>query len=168
MVKRDIVVIAHNIRSIHNVGSFFRTCDGFSISHLYLTGYTPYPEVPHDDRPPHVRLRLTQQIHKTALGAEMTVSFSHTEDPRDAIAQLKAKGYLILALEQTNSSAMLPLFTTAAPKVALLLGEEVHGIPDYLLALTHKAIEIPMDGAKESFNVSIACGIALYHLRYLI
>jgi len=163
----DIVIIAHNIRSTHNVGAFFRTADGFGIQHLYLTGYTPYPTLPVDSRLPHLSQKLTQQIHKTALGAEETLAFSYSEDPTEIIAQLKQEGFTILALEQTPEAILLPSYKVPQEdKIALVLGEEVEGIPAPLLALVDQAIEIPMQGRKESFNVSVACGIALYALRF--
>ncbi|HSX28652.1 MAG TPA: TrmH family RNA methyltransferase [Candidatus Saccharimonadales bacterium] len=163
-MNTTIVVIAHNIRSTHNVGSFFRTCDGFGVAHLYLTGYTPYPAVLGDARLPHITSKLTAQIHKTALGAEQTLPFSYAEDPLQVVAKLQQDGYELLALEQTPTATMLPEYTPTHAKIALLLGEEVHGIPPEILAAADSAIEIPMQGTKESFNVSVALGIALYGL----
>lgn len=159
---QHVVVIAHNIRSTHNIGSIFRSCDGFGVAHLYLTGYTPYPVSLNDPRLPHISHKLTAQIHKTALGAELTVPFSYNEDARSVIASLKHDGYDIVALEQTPSSVMLPDYKPHNSRIALLLGEEVHGITPELLRAVDVAIEIPMRGHKESFNVSVACGISLY------
>lgn len=158
---KKIVVLAHNIRSTHNVGSIFRTCDGFGVYKLILSGYTPYPVLPKDTRLPHLTAKITKDIHKTALGAEATVPFKvHTTPP---IAQLKRQGYRIVALEQVKDSKPLPNYRSP-DKVALLLGEEVNGIPEDLLKLCDDITEIPMKGQKESFNVSVATGIALYHL----
>ena len=157
----DIIVIAHNIRSTHNIGSLFRTCDGFGVRQLVLSGYSPYPKLPDDTRLPHIREKLTAQIHKTALGAEETVPFCYTEELD--LEQLKREGYTIVALEQSASAHRLPHFTTPE-KVVLLLGEEVEGISPELLYRCDEIIEIPMNGSKESFNVSVAAGIALYHL----
>lgn len=161
----QIVVIAHNIRSIHNIGSIFRTCDGFGVDHLYISGYSPYPELPDfDTRMPHLVDKLTRQIHKTAIGAEKTVDFSYHENINDLIDILKSKGFALYALEQSSKS--VPLYKCRpSGKVALLLGEEVDGIAIELLRKADKTIEIPMYGVKESFNVSVATGIALYGLR---
>ena len=158
----QLVVIAHNIRSTHNVGSILRTSDGFGVSRVFCTGYTPYPTLPADTRLPHLRDKLTAQIHKTALGAETTVPLQQSEELQPVVDALKADGYQIIALEQSPRSVMLPEFTTTHKKIALLLGEEVHGIPADLLAQCDLTIEIPMKGTKESFNVSVATGIALY------
>lgn len=157
----EIIVLAHNIRSTHNVGAIFRTADGFGVSKIILSGYSPYPKHAGDTRLPHVAEKLTNQIHKTALGAEQTVPFSYQELPD--LAAIKAAGYRIVALEQAKTSISLP--TYASPeKVCLLLGEEVHGIPPELLEQCEDILEIPMVGQKESFNVSVATGIALYQL----
>jgi len=158
---REIVVIAHNIRSTHNVGSLFRTAEGFGVHKIILSGYTPYPESKNDSRLPHLSSKLTAQIHKTALGAEALVPFEYIEVPD--LQQLKNEGYRLVALEQDATSIMLSEYQPAE-KIALLLGEEVHGVTDDLLAQVDDIIEIPMVGHKESFNVSVAAGIALYAL----
>ena len=157
------VVVLHNIRSAHNVGAILRSCDGFGVSKTYFTGYTPYPTQPNDTRLPHIRQKLTEQIHKTALGAENTVPGQHSQDIIELIKQLKAGGYQIVALEQTKNSVSLPDFKPQA-NLALILGEETKGITTDLLSLCDQAVEIPMVGRKESFNVSVATGIALYQL----
>ena len=157
----DIIVIAHNIRSTHNVGAFFRTCDGFGISKLVLSGYTPYPTLEGDTRLPHFADKLTRQIHKTALGAETMVPFERLDEP--PIAELKAAGYAIVALEQSDRSVLLPDYVVP-DKIALLLGNEIDGVYPEFLEQCDAVIEIPMNGQKESFNVSVATGIALYHL----
>lgn len=157
----EIIVIAHNIRSTHNVGSIFRTCEGFGVRRLILSGYTPYPATPGDKRLPHIAEKLTAQIHKTALGAEMLVPFEHQDTPD--LGTLALAGYELIALEQTATSVQLRDYRPSQ-KIALLLGEEVHGITQELLAQCRTAVEIPMKGSKESFNVSVATGIALYQL----
>jgi len=157
----QIILIAHNIRSTHNVGSLFRTAEGIGVTSIILSGYTPYPAMPLDVRLPHISHKLTQQIHKTALGAESFVSWTHAETPD--FQALKNDGYQVVALEQDPAAIMLPSYKSP-DKVALLLGEEVHGLTSELLALCNEIIEIPMYGKKESFNVSVAAGIALYHL----
>jgi len=157
----DIIVIAHNIRSAHNVGAIFRTCEGFGVQHIILSGYTPYPTTAHDTRLPHIANKLTAQIHKTALGAETMVPFSYRETLD--LSEVKQQGYRIVGLEQDARSVMLPDYV-APEKVALLLGEEVEGIATDLRGQCDDLIEIPMKGQKESFNVSVAAGIALYAL----
>ncbi len=160
-VMSEIVVIAHNIRSTHNVGAIFRTSEGFGVSKIILSGYTPYPTLSSDTRLPHISRKLTDQIHKTALGAEAIVPFEYQETPD--ITTLKAAGYRIVGLEQDDRSIMLQDYATP-DKVALLLGEEVEGITHDMRDICDDLVEIPMVGKKESFNVSVATGIALYAL----
>lgn len=157
----QIIVIAHNIRSTHNVGAIFRTCEGLGIKKLILTGYTPHPSVSRDSRLPHIVAKLEKQINKTALGAETIVPYEYHELP--PLNELRANGYQIVGLEQDARSVMLPGYR-APEKLALLLGEEVEGITPELRAQCDDLIEIPMHGKKESFNVSVATGIALYAL----
>jgi 23S rRNA (guanosine2251-2'-O)-methyltransferase len=157
----EIIVIAHNIRSTHNIGAIFRTAEGFGVTKIILSGYSPHPLLHSDSRLPHIAMKLHSQIHKTALGAEALVPFEYTEEP--PIVELKEQGYRIVALEQADTSVMLDAYTPAE-KVALILGEEVHGITDDILTEADDIIEIPMVGQKESFNVSVAAGIALYAL----
>jgi 23S rRNA (guanosine2251-2'-O)-methyltransferase len=159
----ELIVIIHNIRSTHNVGSIFRTCEGFGVSKIIISGYTPHPTIEHDTRLPHISAKLTAQIHKTALGAEEMVPFEYQENPD--FESLKKDGYTIVGLEQDDKSVMLPEYK-APEKVALLLGEEVEGLTDDLRAACDDLIEIPMHGQKESFNVSVATGIALYQLTF--
>lgn len=158
----EVIVIAHNIRSTHNVGALFRTADGFGISKIILSGYTPYPRLPQGDtRLPHISEKLEKQIHKTALGAELLVPFEYQETLH--IKSLREAGYRIVGLEQSPRSTLLPSYERPE-KIALLLGEEVEGISAELLDECDDVIEIPMRGKKESFNVSVAAGIALYAL----
>jgi tRNA G18 (ribose-2'-O)-methylase SpoU len=158
---REIIVIAHNIRSTHNVGAIFRTSEGFGVKKIILSGYSPYPSIPDDTRLPHIRDKLTQQIHKTALDAEKIVPFTYQEVPD--FKSLRDSGYIVVGLEQDARSVLLPEYTVP-DKIALLLGEEVEGITRDMLAECDQLIEIPMVGKKESFNVSVAAGIALYAL----
>lgn len=161
---RHIRLIAHDIRSTHNVGSLLRTAEGLGVEHVYLGGYTPYPETSDDTRLPHLSRRLSQQIHKTALGAESLVHWSHENDVQELIQHLRQMGFSVIALEQSNNATRLPDFRSPA-KVALLLGREVEGIDPELLELCDHIVEIPMYGQKESFNVVQAAAIALYQLR---
>lgn len=166
MKLRDIVVIAHDIRSTHNVGSLLRTCEGLGVNRVYCTGYTPYPTLAkHDIRLPHIAAKLTKQIHKTALGAEDLVPWSHEESIESLIATLKKDGFTVVGLEQAENSIQLPAFQPPS-KIALLLGREVEGIEPTLLNLCDSTLEIPMLGRKESFNVVQAAAIALYKLRF--
>jgi tRNA G18 (ribose-2'-O)-methylase SpoU len=155
----EIIVLAHNIRSTHNIGSIFRTADGFSVKEIRLSGYSPYPTFPGDSRLPHLREKITHQIHKTALGAEATVPFRVSKEP--PIEELQEKGYRLVALEQDVSSVPLHRFKVPE-KIALLIGEEVDGISPELLTRCDSIVEIPMTGKKESFNVSVATALALY------
>lgn len=159
---RDIILIAHNIRSTHNVGSIFRSAECFGVSKLILTGYTPYPATPHDARLPHISQRITNQIHKTALGTELAIPFEYYEVP--PLNLLISRGYTIAALEQDASSIPITSYKFGQ-KTALILGEERYGITPDLLQKVDAILEIPMLGTKESLNVSVATGIALYQLR---
>jgi tRNA G18 (ribose-2'-O)-methylase SpoU len=157
----EIIVVAHNIRSTHNVGAIFRTAEGFGVAKIILSGYTPYPRIDDDSRLPHIANKLTDQIHKTALGAETIVPFEYQEVP--TIELLRSAGYRIVGLEQDERSILLPDYHPPS-KIALILGEEVEGIPPALRTQCDDLIEIPMHGQKESYNVSVATGIALYAL----
>ena len=163
---KQIVVIAHNLRSTHNIGSLFRTAEGLGVHKIFLTGYTPYPVSSDDNRLPHEAAKLTRQIHKTALGAETMVPWQHNENVQDVISLLKEDGYTVCALEQTADSVALPAFRST-DKVAIILGREVEGIEPAVLALCDQCIEIPMLGKKESFNVVQAAAMTLYHCRYV-
>lgn len=159
----EIIVIAHNIRSTHNIGAIFRTCEGFGVKQLIISGYSPYPHIENDSRLPHIAEKLTNQIHKTALGAERILPFIHQDTPD--LHGLKQRGYTVIGLEQDQRSTLLPDFQ-APEKVALLLGEEVAGITSEMREQCDVLVEIPMNGQKESFNVSVATGIALYGIAY--
>jgi 23S rRNA (guanosine2251-2'-O)-methyltransferase len=162
---RSIVVIAHDMRSTHNVGSLLRTSEGLGVTHVYFTGYTPYPPISEDSRLPHIAAKLGQQIHKTALDAEHLMDWSHAKSIAPLIRKLHADGYTIAALEQSANSQKLPDFH-APDKIALLLGREVEGIDPNILAQCDLSLEIPMFGQKESFNVVQAAAMALYQLRF--
>lgn len=157
-------MIAHDIRSTHNVGALLRTAECMGAS-VYFTGYTPYPAGEDDGRLPHERAKLTKQIEKTALGATELVEWAHHDDITTLLTELRADGHEVVALEQTASSIELPVFTPS-DKVAILLGREVEGIDPELIALCDTAIEIPQFGKKESLNVVQAAAMALYHMRF--
>ena len=147
--KVPITVILDNVRSMHNVGSVFRTADAFLIEQIILCGYTPTP--PHRD------------IQKTALGATETVHWMYQKNTVTAIFELQSNGYTIVAVEQAEGSQMLQNFTIIAnQKIALIFGNEVDGVSDEALELCNHCIEIPQSGSKHSLNISVAAGIVLW------
>lgn len=149
--KNRLIIILENIRSMHNVGSVFRTADAFLAEAIILCGYTPVP--PHRD------------IHKTALGATETVNWMHYENVSEALSELKANGYRVYAIEQTTGSIPLNHFQyDPQSPVAIILGNEVEGVSDAALALCDGCVEIPQQGMKHSLNVSIAASIVLWEL----
>lgn len=166
-MDRQIVLIAHNLRSCHNVGSLLRTAEGLGAWHVYLSGYTPYPLASDgsDSRLPHLAHKLARQIRKTALGAEKSQPWSYVADVQKLLDQLKADGFTVCAVEQAQAAVSLPGFVPP-DKVALIVGREVEGIEAEILALAHTILEIPMFGSKESFNVTQAAAIAMYHCRF--
>lgn len=162
---REIILVAHNLRSTHNVGSLLRTCEGLGVKHVYLTGYTPHPHYKGDPRLPHESAKLTKQIHKTALGAELSDFWTYQEDVFTVLQALKTEKTAIAALEQTNNSIALPKLEIPE-KLAIVIGREVEGIEPEILAACDFTTEIPMYGKKESFNVVQAAAMALYHCRF--
>ncbi|MCD0490032.1 RNA methyltransferase [Pedobacter sp. MC2016-14] len=147
--KLPLVVILDNVRSMHNVGSVFRTSDGFSIEKIYLCGITA--------QPPH------REIEKTALGATQSIEWLYVENTVDAVTQLRNEGYRILAIEQAKDSNMLHTFVPdPSQKYALIFGNEVNGVSDEVMAVIDECIEIPQFGTKHSFNIVISAGIVLW------
>ncbi len=164
---RDIVLVVHNVRSSHNVGSLLRTADGLGVSTVYLTGYSPHPAVADDTRLPHLVTKTTKAIHKTALGAETSQTWRYEADIYATLAELKHEGYTVFAVEQSNDSQ--DINTIAPPdKCALLVGREVEGIESDVLKQCDVIAEIPMFGSKESYNVAQAAAMALYQMRFAI
>ena len=154
---RSCVLVLNNIRSVHNVGSLLRTADAAGVSRVVLVGYTPAPI----DRFGRKRADLA----KVALGAELSVSWSQEETLLGAVAKLHAEGHVILALEQAPQSVSLFEYKTPEQKpMALILGSEPEGLSQEELSLADTVLEIPMSGKKESLNVSVAGGIALFVL----
>jgi len=144
--KFPIAVVLDNIRSAMNVGSFFRTADGFSLEKIYLCGISA--------KPPH------KEINKTAIGADLSVEWEYIENVKNCITELKSKNYKIAGIEQTDKSIMLNDFIpTEKTKYALVFGNEVDGISDSILELLDFALEIPQFGTKHSFNVAVTGGI---------
>ncbi len=151
--KNAIIVILDGIRSMHNVGSVFRTCDAFAIQELYLCEFTPLP--PHRD------------IHKTALGATETVKWKHIELTLEALKLAKSKGYKVFAVEQAHNSISLENCATNIDKIALIFGNEVTGVNDEILHHVDGCIEIPQWGNKHSLNISVSVGVVLWEfVRY--
>ena len=147
--KSPVVLVLDNVRSLHNVGAVFRTADAFALEHIYLCGVT--------GRPPH------REITKTALGSTESVAWTHTATTLEAAQQLLAAGYQLVAVEQTTGSVPLPQFRPAPGRpLALVLGNEVMGVDDEVLALCEAAVEIPQLGTKHSLNVSVAAGVVLW------
>lgn len=147
--KHPIVVVLDGIRSLNNVGSAFRTSDAFAAQKLFLCGITGTP--PHRD------------INKTAIGAQDSVEWEHFQNITDCIAQLKSDGYIIVAVEQTDSSTDILEFTpTTDKKYAYIFGNEVFGVSDEALAECDLCLEIPQYGTKHSLNISVTLGVVLY------
>ncbi|MBK8614874.1 MAG: RNA methyltransferase [Flavobacteriales bacterium] len=149
--RRPVVVVLDDVRSRHNVGSIFRTADSFGIERLVLCGFTP--------QPPH------REIEKTALGATLSVPWSTAEDTVTAIRDLQQQGYTVVAVEQTLSA--LPLITwNPAPdaRIALVLGNELHGVSDTAVEACDLSVVIPQGGSKHSLNVSVCAGVVLWWL----
>lgn len=148
--KIPLIMALDNIRSGHNVGSVFRTADGFRVQKVILGGYTPCPP--------------DMEIQKTALGANEVVDWSHQTDLISELKELKAQGYILLAAEQTDQSLSLIEFKPQLDaKYVMILGNEVRGVSPDVLALCDHAIEIPQQGTKHSLNVSVAAGILMWH-----
>ena len=153
--KKPIVLVLDNIRSMHNVGSVFRTSDAFLISGICLCGFTPQP--PHRD------------IHKTALGATESVDWMYYENTLEAVAALQKQGYKVYAIEQAKGSISLEKFKNSFPTnsdnaFAFVLGNEVEGVSEQILNLCDGAIEIPQYGMKHSLNISVAAAIVLWEM----
>jgi len=152
---KNVYIILDNIRSTHNVGSILRTADAAGVTKAYFCGYTPTPI----DR----FGRKRSDVAKVALGAEETVSWEYVEDVKELLKTLKEKGVRVVALEQDKRSVPYTKYRFDGD-VAVLLGEETHGITKDVLTLCDDVVEIPMRGKKESLNVSVATGIVLFRL----
>jgi len=151
--KLPLVLVLDSIRSMNNIGSIFRSADAFRIEGLILCGITAQP--PHPD------------IHKTALGAEDGVPWRYSSSCLEAVRELQAKGYTVLALEQAHESLRLDHFVPEpGARYALVLGNEVKGVAEEVVAAADHCLEIPQYGTKHSLNVSVAAGIALWQLAH--
>lgn len=149
--KLPVYVILNSIRSNYNVGSIFRTSDGAMIEKLYLCGYTPYPP--------------KREILKTALGSTESVSWEYVKDPKEIITKLKKKNVKIVSLELTDSSKQYYKINSNDFPICLLIGNEITGVSQELIDLCDYSIEIPQYGIKQSLNVAVAYGIAIFELR---
>lgn len=143
-----MILIAHNIRSLHNVGAIFRSADAFHVEKLYLTGFTGAPP--------------RKEIAKTALGSEDRVLWEHRDDILPCLKELVERGYRIVALDNGRDGKPIQEIADASDKIACIVGNEVEGIESSVLDACDAIAEIPMPGAKKSLNVSVAAGIALY------
>ena len=148
--KLPFCVIVNSIRSLHNVGSIFRTADGVGVEKIWLTGFTGYPP--------------QSGIAKTALGAENAVSWEYRHDILPLLGELKQQGYQLVLLEQMEGALLHDKFIPQQP-VCLILGNEVEGVADGLIHHCDAAVEISMHGVKNSLNVAVAFGIIAYHWR---
>ena len=147
--KLPLVVILDNVRSMHNIGSIFRTSDGFAIEKIYLCGITA--------QPPH------REIEKTALGATQSIEWAYSADICDTINKLKSDRYTIIAIEQAENSTMLNNYDPDnSMKYALIFGNEVNGVSDQAMNLIDNCLEIPQFGTKHSFNIVVSAGIVLW------
>jgi len=161
---RQLILIAHNVRSTHNVGSLFRTAEGLGVDELILSGYTPYPKEKNDVRLSYMADKLEGQINKTALGAQFSLKWRHTEDIAGVIAAFKKQSFKVIALEQDKKSRVITDLDYG-DKIALIIGNELTGLAGSVLGLCDQIIEIPMFGRKESYNVVQAAAMALFYLR---
>lgn len=149
--KNPFIIVLDNVRSLNNIGSVFRTADGFLVEAVYLCGITAAP--PHKD------------IHKTALGSTDSVHWKYFKDTIDAVKQLKKENYKIIAIEQTDESVMLNDFILEQnEKYALVFGHEIKGVDQSIIDESDISIEIPQFGTKHSFNISVSVGIVLWDL----
>jgi tRNA G18 (ribose-2'-O)-methylase SpoU len=149
--KTPLIIVLDDIRSLHNIGSVFRTADAFLIEKIYLCGITATPP--------------NKEIHKTALGATETVTWEHHKNVLEVIENLKKEAVTTLAIEQVQSAIFLQDFTVEKDKkYALVFGNEVHGVSQEAVALCDGSIEIPQLGTKHSLNISVSAGIVVWDL----
>ncbi len=161
----EIYLIAHNIRSAHNIGSLMRTAEGLGVKKLFITGYSPYPRKKDDQRLPHIATKLDRQIQKTSLDSQQTLDWEQIDDIFQVIKSLKNQLVPLAVLEQTKDAVEIHKFR-APEKLALLIGSEVEGVSSELIKIADYKLIIPMFGQKESFNVVQATAMALYQLTF--
>jgi len=149
--KIPLIVVLDNIRSLNNIGSIFRTADGFRVEAIHLCGITACP--------PH------REIQKTALGATESVDWSYFDNTSESVKDLREKGYVIVSLEQVEESIHLQNFEPSEnKKYALILGNEVKGVSQEIVSISDFCVEIPQIGTKHSFNVTVSAAMAIYHM----
>jgi tRNA G18 (ribose-2'-O)-methylase SpoU len=165
MNNHPMRLILADIRSAHNVGAILRTADACRVELVYACGYTPYPQLPNDSRPAHVAHSNHHAIAKTALGAETSVPVLHLPDTQSAVQEAHSSGFKIIVAEQAENSLNLYHFQPDSP-LALVLGNEVNGVPPSLFISADAVVELPMLGRKESLNVAVTAGIVMYQLRF--
>ena len=149
--KDPVIVLLDNVRSLHNVGSVFRTCDAMAVEKLYLCGITA--------KPPH------REIQKTAIGATESVNWEYIEDAISIIHRHKKEGYTIISVEQTSNSTALGNYNWKNEKVLLVFGNEVDGVQQKIIDLSDFSLEIPQWGTKHSFNITVSAGIVLWDIK---
>ena len=157
------ILILDNLRSAHNVGTILRTADGAAWPEIYLCGSTPAPHLPGDPRPPYAQDRAAKEIGKTALGAETELDLHYATEAVAVVAKLRQSGWQIIGLEQAPESVTLDEIKLSN-RIALVVGNEVDGVSPAVLELCDTILELPMRGRKESLNVAVAAGIAMYRL----
>lgn len=162
--RRSIVVVAHNLRSVFNVGSLLRTSDVFAVERVYVTGFTSYPSQPDDTRDPKLQAQLTKRLAKSAAGAEHTMPLTAGRDVYELVGSLRAEGYTVVGVEIDPDAVPITGYEPAR-RVAVLFGDEVRGLEAELRERCDVLLQIPMYGEKSSLNVAVAAGIALHHLR---
>lgn len=172
MRKNELVLIIHNVRSAHNVGALFRTADGAGVAKIFLTGYTPRPYVPEKSisggRRQHIFItKAEKELAKTALGAEESMEWTSAISLNKVVAALREKKYTIVGLEQSIKSTNYRRYVPVS-SVALIVGNEVRGLDRRVLKECDVILEIPMHGQKNSLNVAVATGIALYQIASTI
>lgn len=160
----NIVLILDNLRSALNVGSIIRTADIFAVSGIHYCGTTPYPKIEKDKRLPHVVENVSKKINKVSLGSGKNIAMKYFKNTEESIKLLKMNNFQICALEQDKNSKSIESFKPSN-KVAIVLGPERFGISSGILQLCDTILEIGQYGQKESLNVSVATGIALYQLN---
>lgn len=156
--KHEVAVLLHDIRSTHNVGSIFRTSDALGVNKIYISGYTPTPKDKFG--------RYRKDISKVALGAEKTIAWEYVDSPKKVIKDLKKKKWQVICVEQSESSVDYKKVKVVSP-VLFVVGNEVLGIDKETLVMCDVVAEIPMEGEKESLNVSVAFGVALFRMLNL-
>ena len=161
MKNKDLYIIAHNIRSAHNVGAIFRSSDGAGVKKIYLTGYSQRPA--QKGKKTEEKNKPEKMLEKTALGSEYSVAWEEAPNIFELIEKLKKSGIKIVALEKTDRSVDVREFKPIFP-MALILGHEVDGVAKEILDVCEAEVDIPMRGKKESLNVSVAAGIAVYEI----